>query len=48
MWNGPKLPDVVQLMDALPEADTGRARRQELVRMMKVHLAARSRTQADG
>ena len=43
-----KLPDVVQLVDALPEADTGRARRQELVRMMKVHLAARSRTQADG
>jgi acyl-CoA synthetase (AMP-forming)/AMP-acid ligase II len=43
-----KLPDVVQLMDALPEADTGRARRQELVRMMKVHLAARGRTQAGG
>jgi len=43
-----KLPDVVQLFDALPEAGTERARRLELVRQMKMHLAARSRTPADG
>jgi non-ribosomal peptide synthetase component E (peptide arylation enzyme) len=43
-----KLPDVVQLFDALPEAGTGRARRLELVRLMKMHLAARGRTPADG
>ena len=41
-------PDVVQLFEALPEAETGRARRLELVRLMKMHLAARSRTPADG
>ena len=43
-----KLPDVVQLFETLPDADTGRARRLELVRLMKMHLAARSRTPADG
>jgi len=43
-----KLPDVVQLFEELPEAGTGRARRIELTRMMKMHLAARSRTSADG
>jgi acyl-CoA synthetase (AMP-forming)/AMP-acid ligase II len=43
-----KLPDVVQLLDALPEGESGRARRHELVRLMKVHLAARSRESADG
>ena len=43
-----KLPDVVQLFESLPEAENGRARRLELVRLMKMHLAARSRTPADG
>ncbi|MEJ2482400.1 MAG: AMP-binding protein [Gemmatimonadota bacterium] len=43
-----KLPDVVHLFDALPEARTGRERRQELVGLMKVRLAARGRTPADG
>ncbi len=42
-----KLPDVVQLFEALPEAGTGRARKLELVRLMKMHLAARGRTPAD-
>ena len=43
-----KLPDVVQLFETLPDAETGRARRLELVRLMKMHLAARGRTPADG
>ncbi len=42
-----KLPDVVQLFETLPEAGTGRAGRDELTRLMKMHLAARSRTSAD-
>lgn len=43
-----KLPDVVQLFETLPDAETGRARRLELVRLVKMHLAARGRTPADG
>jgi fatty-acyl-CoA synthase len=43
-----KLPDVVQLFDALPEARTGRARRQELAGLMKVRLAVHGQTPVDG
>ena len=38
-----KLPDVVAFLDELPEAESGRARRVELARLMKLRLAARSR-----
>jgi len=38
-----KLPDVVAFLDELPEAESGRARRAELARLMKLRLAARSR-----
>jgi fatty-acyl-CoA synthase len=42
-----KLPDVVQLLDELPDAQSGRARRQEVVALMKVRLAARDRIPVD-
>jgi fatty-acyl-CoA synthase len=38
-----KLPDVVMFFDELPEAENGRARRAELVRIMKLRLAEGSR-----
>ncbi len=41
-----KLPDVVAFFDELPRVNSGRARRTELVRLMKMRLAAQSRPPA--